>query len=81
MKLQEEEDSTEDKLDWQIKPTQPGLPTTFSSSAIIDESDDSNQTSSLSKKRKGGMSSNFTVADALENDPPVRRSVRRKAKS
>ena len=90
MKLQQEErDSTghpESRLDWQIKPTQPGLATTILSSAIIEESEDSNlasQTSShseLNKKRKSGSSWNFTVADVLENDPPIRRSVRRKAK-
>ena len=86
MKLRQEEDSTEERLDWQIKPTQPGLATTFLSSAIIEESEDSNlgdKTSSherLDKKRKSGSSWNVTATDGLENDPPIRRSVRRKAK-
>ena len=68
MKLQkEEENSTEERLDWRIKPTQTGLAMTFLSSAIIEENEDSNvtsQTSSrseLNKKRKSGSYPNFTV--------------------
>ena len=83
MKLQQEEqDSTgpsESRLDWQMKPTQPGLATTFLSGTIIEESEDSSH-SGLNKKRKSGSSRNFTMADVLEHDPPIRRSVRRKAK-
>ena len=86
MKLQQEEgESTENKLDWKIKPTQPALATTFLSSAIIEESEDSNLeniTSSheLNKKRKSGSSWNFMATNGLENDPPIRRSARKKTK-
>lgn len=87
MKLQQEEgDLPENTLDWKIKPTQPALATTFLSSAIIDESEDSNLeniTSSrekLNKKRKSGSSWNFIATDGLENDPPIRRSARKKVK-
>ena len=71
MKLQQEEqeeDSTqrpEERLDWQIKPTQPGLTTNFLSGSIVEESEDSNlgdQTlshSKLNKKRKTGSSLNL----------------------
>jgi hypothetical protein len=86
MKLQQEEgsvDRPENRLDWQIKPTQRELATAnLFSSAIIEDSEDSNQPTSHSgfnKKRKSGSSLNFTMADILENDPPLRRSTRRKA--
>jgi hypothetical protein len=87
MKLQqEEEDSTENTLDWKIKATQPALATTFLSSAIIEESEDSNLENitpsyeGLNKKRKSGSSWDFMEIDDLENDPSIRRSARKKAK-
>jgi hypothetical protein len=88
MKLQQEEegfvDHPENRLDWQIKPTQRELAAANSlSHAIIEESEDSNQPTShsgLDKKRKSGSSLNLTVANVLENDPPLRRSTRRKGK-